>query len=302
MEFRVLTLIAVVVGLKLVGAKVFNDCEFATELYLDHQIPREEVYKHLCIATAIHQTHGSVYDAHLGIYGIGRRWWCGMDEAGGSCHVQCSNLVDDDISDDVACAKIILSQQGVGAWGSTESSCKRIYQEEVDRCLVDVDVLLALKEASGDFDEISTSTASSTVTIPTTTVAPSTSTSSTTSTSTSTTQATTTTAKNIESSQSLTTTEGFRARPSTRYFSSTSAYLDDLEDTSEVSGSQQMLKTIDDQYKKDTKITLWMIVALILVSLLVILIYKYRNLNRPVVEQRRQFNNPLLTDEENYDY
>lgn len=108
------------------------------ELYQLHKIKREDLYKHLCVANSLHT--GYVSGLHIGIYGIGRKWWCSEDgdAPGGSCNVKCSDLLDNDIADDVRCAELILSQQGVLAWVGSESTCfsKRLL---VDKCLEEID-------------------------------------------------------------------------------------------------------------------------------------------------------------------
>lgn len=73
-------------------------------------------------------------------------------------------MIDDDIADDVACAKLILSQQGLSGWKKTETFCTR-YVQKVDGCLAAIDVLAGLTENNAP--EISTMT---TTIVPKTTV------------------------------------------------------------------------------------------------------------------------------------
>lgn len=124
---------------KIAIAKKFEDCEFARELNAKHEVPRDDIYKHLCITATVHITHVTSLSGFAGIYKIGTQWWCGQDQPGGSCNVKCSDLVDDDIADDVACANKILQSHGLGGWGSTERECKDRYQVEVDKCLAEED-------------------------------------------------------------------------------------------------------------------------------------------------------------------
>ena len=144
---RIITLIfcLIVVAFELACAKFFDQCEFAVELFETHEVPREEIFKHLCIVTTLLQTSKNV-GGHLGIYSIGRLWWCREDEPGGSCNVKCSDLIDDDIADDVACANLILSQQGVEAFGQTLYQCKITFEERTNECLANVDIFDNLVE------------------------------------------------------------------------------------------------------------------------------------------------------------
>jgi C-type lysozyme/alpha-lactalbumin family len=133
MRLFIFTLLLIVLSFQLVSTKIFDQCEFAVELNEKHEIPKEEIYKHLCIVSEIHTSRN--FDGHLGVYRIGSRWWCAQDAPGGSCNVTCASLLDEDIADDVACANLILSQQGVEGFGRVLSSCKRTFQNKTDECI-----------------------------------------------------------------------------------------------------------------------------------------------------------------------
>lgn len=161
------TIILIIVSFDLAVAKIFQKCEFAQELHLEHEVPREEIYKHLCIANTLHQTHADEVGSagHLGIYGIGSMWWCGQGSPGGSCNVSCSNLLDDDITDDLACASLILSQQTLAAWGKTDAACKRKYQNEVEECLSEFDIEDFLMETGNPIWMVTTIPPTTTTTV-----------------------------------------------------------------------------------------------------------------------------------------
>lgn len=121
----------------LARAKMFQRCEFAKELYLTHEIPRRDIYKHLCISE-YNPTNRNAY-GFLGIYAIGEKWWCGQDdEPGGLCKVKCSNLLDDDIADDVTCAKQILRSFDLKGWEKSEDDCRES-RVLVEDCLKNVE-------------------------------------------------------------------------------------------------------------------------------------------------------------------
>lgn len=121
-------------------AKVYDACEFVKEIHEKHNVTKDDLYKHMCIATVALDTTTQT-DKENGIYGIGSEWWCKENEPGGGCNVKCSKLRDDDITDDIACAKKILSQQGVDAWNETEDECKSGYQNFANVCLAVVVVV-----------------------------------------------------------------------------------------------------------------------------------------------------------------
>lgn len=104
------------------------------ELFVDHDVPKHEIFKHICITRSLLKTDED-RGGHLGIYGIGSQWWCGENGPGGSCNVECADLLDEDIADDVACASLILSQQDLRGFGTNLASCKEDYEVSTEECL-----------------------------------------------------------------------------------------------------------------------------------------------------------------------
>jgi nitric oxide reductase large subunit len=132
------------------------------------------------------------YGGHLGIYAIGSQWWCKQGTVpGGSCNVTCDSLVDDDIADDVACANLIMSQQGVAAFGTSSSHCREAYEHKTDECLAEYEVLADLLVANVTTSAPSGTTAATTTSTTTTTTPKPTTTRTTTTTTTRTTERTT---------------------------------------------------------------------------------------------------------------
>lgn len=157
-NFLVLLLFLGIFQFSKVQGKNFTVCEIVQELDNLHSIPRDEIYKHLCIVGSFIHT-GKSYQGFLGMYRIGSEWWCGKNAPGGNCNVTCSDLLDDDIADDVACAQKIIESHGVqGGWGecllnlqiifalyffcllgTSEQSCKQNHEKKVKDCLETVD-------------------------------------------------------------------------------------------------------------------------------------------------------------------
>lgn len=127
---------------ELACARKIDECEFVSELYSSHEIPREDLYKHLCIAKELHTANDN--SGFLGVYGIGSQWWCKHDKPGGDCNVKCSDLVDDEIADDVQCAKVILKLQGLAAWGISEDTCRNKSHEKAEGCMNQINVMKVL--------------------------------------------------------------------------------------------------------------------------------------------------------------
>lgn len=111
------------------SSKTFGKCELVRELYQNHIVPANEIYKHICVTT-LNTSQGT---SLLGIYGIADVW-CSWQGQGGTCSINCNKLLDDDITDDVVCMQIIMEQQGLEAWGRSRTSCLRNHLREVTEC------------------------------------------------------------------------------------------------------------------------------------------------------------------------
>lgn len=137
MNLKIFLLITL--SFELAVTKKYKICEFAKEIYEKHNVTRSDIFKHICIAAVSLDTQSD--GTLVGIYGIGREWWCGEKEPSGGCNLECSKFLDDDISDDAACAKKILSQQGLDAWDETEEDCLEEHRHYVAECLTIIDAI-----------------------------------------------------------------------------------------------------------------------------------------------------------------
>lgn len=59
-----------------------------------------------------------------GVFQINSAKWCSRGHAGGVCNKRCEDFADDDIQDDIACAKKIYNQEGFKAWSGWLKNCK----------------------------------------------------------------------------------------------------------------------------------------------------------------------------------
>lgn len=133
----VVSVLAVVLAAAdLAVAKVYERCELARELASVHGVPREDLPVWVCIAQ-----HESTYNTsavgHVGeggdhgLFQISDLYWCSHRGAGKACGVSCEQLLDDDISDDVACMRRIhrehqgLAGNGWSAWAVYPLYCKQ---------------------------------------------------------------------------------------------------------------------------------------------------------------------------------
>ncbi|XP_060108534.1 lysozyme C, milk isozyme-like isoform X2 [Heteronotia binoei] len=62
-----------------------------------------------------------------GIFQINSRWWCsnGKGKTANGCRKSCSSFTNDDISDDIECAKrIVRDPNKMNAWVAWRNNCK----------------------------------------------------------------------------------------------------------------------------------------------------------------------------------
>ncbi|CAN0064166.1 unnamed protein product [Lampetra planeri] len=120
-------------------AKVFARCELAKALH-DMGVGKASLGDWVCLAQAessyntratYHNYNGST---DYGIFQINSNWWSSAVPLTASLPQLCcffstssllfTDLLDDDITKSVACAKLILKQQGLKAWYGWKSKCQ----------------------------------------------------------------------------------------------------------------------------------------------------------------------------------
>ncbi|XP_021915816.1 lysozyme S-like, partial [Zootermopsis nevadensis] len=116
--------------------KVYERCELARELKEIHNISEEQIPTWVCIAqhesdfntSAVGHVNGDGSGDH-GLFQISDLYWCSPPGRGWVCGVSCADLEDDDIKDDVACARTIYRQHqrlngdGFTAWAVYQPYC-----------------------------------------------------------------------------------------------------------------------------------------------------------------------------------
>ncbi|XP_061576787.1 lysozyme C [Cololabis saira] len=71
-----------------------------------------------------HNTDGST---DYGIFQINSRWWCsdGRTKSANACNIPCSELLSDDVSTAVSCAKrVVRDPNGMAAWVAWRLHCR----------------------------------------------------------------------------------------------------------------------------------------------------------------------------------
>lgn len=127
--------------------KSYTRCELAQELRYKHNIPKEEIHTWICIAQSLSKLNtgyespkNSEGTASHGLFQISDKYWCSLNGKGNGCELDCSDLRDDDITDDIQCAHRIFDEHkrfsgnGYLAWTVYENHCKYETAESVREC------------------------------------------------------------------------------------------------------------------------------------------------------------------------
>ena len=75
---------------------------------------------------------GSSYN--FGIFQISSLKWCIRGRPGGICNKKCEDFANNDIQDDIVCAKKIQELEGFKAWNGWTSKCKGKPLPDVSQC------------------------------------------------------------------------------------------------------------------------------------------------------------------------
>ncbi|XP_058830449.1 uncharacterized protein LOC131689405 [Topomyia yanbarensis] len=130
--------------------KVYQRCELARELFYKHNLPYDQIATWVCIAhresnynvSAIGRLNADGSEDH-GLFQISDIYWCSPPGKGWVCNLPCSDLEDNDITDDLECMKLIfeehtrLSGDGFNAWAVYRPYCKGRSDHYINGCFDD---------------------------------------------------------------------------------------------------------------------------------------------------------------------
>nr|AXH73012.1 lysozyme [Acipenser dabryanus] len=119
-----------------VNGKVFERCELAKKLkisgldgYRGYSLPNWvclSFYESRFNTQAVN--HNTDRSTDYGIFQINSRWWCEdgkTPHSKNACNIPCSRLLDDDITDDIQCAKrVVRDPNGMKAWVAWRKFCE----------------------------------------------------------------------------------------------------------------------------------------------------------------------------------
>lgn len=129
------------------NAKVFGRCELAQELRYKHNLPKDQIHTWVCIAqtlsslnTAAEAPKNADGSSSHGLFQISDQYWCEVNGIGKGCNLNCNDLKDGDISDDIVCVQQIFEEHsrlfgnGFNAWAPYEHHCKYEQPQSLQDC------------------------------------------------------------------------------------------------------------------------------------------------------------------------
>ncbi|XP_054859657.1 lysozyme C, milk isozyme-like [Eublepharis macularius] len=133
---KVLSLALLFVLVAVNEARVFERCE-AARTFKQHGLDGYEGYSlgnWVCLSyyesrfnTQAVGPPNSDGSRDYGIFQINSHWWCsnGQGPTANGCHTSCNSFLNDDITNDIECAKrIVRDPNKMGAWVAWRNHCK----------------------------------------------------------------------------------------------------------------------------------------------------------------------------------
>lgn len=130
-----------------ITSKVFNRCELARDLRFKHNVPKDQIHIWVCIAqslsglsTSFESPKNADGSGSHGLFQISDKYWCELNGNGNGCNINCNDLKDSDIGDDIQCARTIFNEHeklfgnGFQAWTPYENHCKYETTETLKEC------------------------------------------------------------------------------------------------------------------------------------------------------------------------
>ncbi|XP_069959715.1 lysozyme C-like [Cherax quadricarinatus] len=146
--------------------KIFEKCELATLLESKHQMPRDQVKNWVCIAqyestfNTEAVNHGN-WDGSkdYGLFQLSNKFWCqdGNWQGKNVCKMSCTDLLDDSLTDDLACIQKIIKDTerwkgkgtGLTAWVAYVNKCEnRDLNEYMSECWSGASNIINIKDES----------------------------------------------------------------------------------------------------------------------------------------------------------
>lgn len=126
--------------LVLTEGKILNQCEATKELQRAG-ISRTFISNWVCLMmnesgmnTQLVTGPKGASNFFYGVFQIRSGKWCARGRAGGLCNKRCEDFANDDIQDDIVCAKMIQNTEGFKAWNGWTKNCKNKPLPNISNC------------------------------------------------------------------------------------------------------------------------------------------------------------------------
>ncbi|XP_032675511.1 lysozyme [Odontomachus brunneus] len=123
-----------------VEGKVMAQCDVVREL-MRAKISRSFISNWICLMqsesgldTRVVKGPKTASSYSYGIFQINSVKWCTRGRAGGLCNARCEDFANDDIQDDITCAKKIYNRDGFKAWDGWMKNCKNKPLPNIGNC------------------------------------------------------------------------------------------------------------------------------------------------------------------------
>ncbi|RWS26848.1 lysozyme precursor-like protein [Leptotrombidium deliense] len=121
-------------------AKIYDRCDLANLLLNKYKFPKDDIADWICLIFAESTFNGSAVgntnkDGSLD-YGlfqpkqnqinkqVSDRYWCSPPAKANECKMECDDLLDDNLDDDITCVKKIYKIHGFRAWTGWYAKCR----------------------------------------------------------------------------------------------------------------------------------------------------------------------------------
>ncbi|XP_014611336.1 PREDICTED: lysozyme c-1-like [Polistes canadensis] len=120
--------------------KILSECEAMKELQRGG-ISRSFISNWICLMknesgmdTQLITGPKAASNYYYGIFQISSGKWCTRGRVGGICNKRCEDFANDDIQDDIICAKTISNMDGFKAWNEWTKKCKNKPLPNIRHC------------------------------------------------------------------------------------------------------------------------------------------------------------------------
>ncbi|EDW02435.1 lysozyme [Drosophila grimshawi] len=115
---------------ELVESKQYMRCELTRVLVENYRFQKTLMSNWICLVE--HEssldtnkvTRNENNSKNYGLFQINSKDYCAEGRRGGLCNIKCEDLSNDDISDDIACAKTIQQRDGFKYWKGWNRFCR----------------------------------------------------------------------------------------------------------------------------------------------------------------------------------